>query len=132
MYKRQLLRDCVRNFTHDFEEQFEYLLKTSSKDMKKYEPAYNLIDRHFSNFPYRIISDKHHPLLISVKNGKIPLQIDDKYRDIFKDNEEIEKIKAELIRFPISSHDDFLKLYEELKDEKEVDFDAEDEKKAED
>ena len=123
----KLLRDCVRNFTHDFEEQFEYLLKTSNKDMKKYEPAYNLIDRHFSNFPYRIISDKHHPLLLSVKNSKIPLQIDDKYRDIFKDNEEIEKIKAELIRFPISSHDDFLELYEELKDEKEVDFEKEDE-----
>ena len=126
-----LLRDCVRNFTHDFEEQFEYLLKTSSKDMKKYEPAYNLIDRHFSNFPYRIISDKHHPLLISVKNSKIPLQIDDKYHEIFKD-EEIEKIKTELIRFPISSHDDFLKLYEELKDEKEVDFEKEDEEQLED
>ena len=126
-----LLRDCLRNFTHDFEEQFEYLLKTSSKDMKKYEPAYNLIDRHFSNFPYRIISDKHHPLLISVKNSKIPLQIDDKYHEIFKD-EEIEKIKAELIRFPISSHDDFLKLYEELKDEKEVDFEKEDEEQSED
>ena len=123
----KLLRDCVRNFTHDFEEQFEYLLKTSSKDMKNYEPAYNLIDRHFSNFPYRIILDKHHPLLLSVENSKIPLQIDNKYLDIFKDNEEIEKIKAELIRFPISSHDDFLKLYEELKDEKEVDFEKEDE-----
>jgi len=126
-----LLRDCLRNFTHDFEEQFEYLLKTSSKDMKKYEPAYNLIDRHFSNFPYRIISDKRHPLLISVKNSKIPLQIDDKYHEIFKD-EEIEKIKAELIRFPISSHDDFLNLYEELKDEKEVDFEKEDEEQSED
>jgi len=126
-----LLRDCLRNFTHDFEEQFEYLLKASSKDMKKYEPAYNLIDRHFSNFPYRIISDKHHPLLISVKNSKIPLQIADKYREIFKD-EEIEKIKAELIRFPVSSHDDFLNLYEELKDEKEVDFDKEDEEQSED
>jgi len=127
-----LLRDCVSNFTRDFEKQFEYLLKTSIKDMKKYEPAYNLIDKHFSNFPYRIISDKHHPLLLSVKDSEIPLQIDDKYHDIFKDNEEIEKIKAELIRFPISSHDDFLTLYEELKDEKEVDFDAEDGKKTED
>ena len=123
----KLLRDCVRNFALDFEEQFEYLLKTSSKDIKNYDPAYNLIDRHFSNFPYRIISDKHHPLLISVKNGEIPLQIDNKYRDIFKNNEELEKIKAELIRFPISSHDDFLKLYEELKDEKEVDFEKDDE-----
>ena len=127
-----LLRDCVRNFTHDFEEQFEYLLKTSSKDMKNYDPAYSLIDKHFSNFPYRIISDKHHPLLISVKKSKIPLQLDDKYLDIFKDNEELEKIKAELIRFPISSHDDFLKLYEELKDEKEIDFEKEDEEQSED
>jgi len=126
------LRDCVRNFTHDFEEQFEYLLKTTNKDMKNYEPAYILIDRHFSNFPYRIISDKHHPLLISVENSKIPLQIDDKFHDIFKDDEEIEKIKAELIRFPMSSHDDFLELYEELKDEKEVDFEKEDEEQQED
>jgi len=128
----KLLRDCVRNFTHDFEEQFEYLLKTSIKDMKKYEPGYNLIDKHFSNFPYRIISDKHHPLLISVKNSKIPLQINDRYHDIFKDDEEIEKIKAELIRFPISSHDDFLNLYEELKDEKEVNFEKDDEEQSED
>lgn len=123
----KLLRDCVRNFTRDFEERFEYLLKTSCKDMKKYEPAYLLIDRYFSNFPYRIIPNKHHPLLISTKDSKIPLQIDDKYYEIFKDDEVIEKIKAELIRFPISSHDDFLELYEELKDEKEVDFEKEDE-----
>ena len=128
----KLLRDCVRNFTHDFEEQFEYLLKTSCKDMKKYEPAYFLIDRHFSNFPYRIISDKHHPLLMSAKYSKIPLQIDNKYHEIFKDDEEVEKIKAELIRFPISSHDDFIELYEELKDEKEVDFDKDDEEQSED
>lgn len=127
-----LLRDCVRNFTHDFKEQFEYLLKTSYTDMKQYEPAYVLIDRHFSNFPYRIITDKHHPLLISVKKSKIPLQIADKYYGIFKDNEEVEKIKAELIRFPISSHDDFLDLYKELKDEKEVDFEKEDEEQSED
>jgi len=128
----KLLRDCVRNFSHDFEEQFEYLLKTSNKDMKKYEPAYLLIDKHFSNFPYRIISDKHHPLLLSVKNSKIPLQIDDRYNEIFKNDEEVEKIKAELIRFPVSSHDDFIDLYEELKDEKDVDFDKEDEVKSED
>lgn len=124
----KLLRDCVRNFTHDFEEQFEYLLKSSNIDMKNYESAYNLIDKHFSNFPYRIIPDKHHPLFLSVKKNKIPLQIDDKYYEIFKDDEEIEKIKAELIRFPLSSHKDFLKLYDELKDEKEVDFDIEDDK----
>ena len=127
-----LLRDCVRNFTHDFEEQFEYLLRTSDIDMKKYEPAYALIDKHFSNFPYRIIPNKHHPLLLSVKKGKIPLQIDDKYYEIFKDDEEIEEIKAELIRFPISSHDDFIKLYEELKDEKEVEFGKEEEEEEED
>jgi hypothetical protein len=123
-----LLRDCVRNFTHDFEEQFEFLLKSSDIDMKKYEPAYALIDKHFSNFPYRIIPDKHHPLLLSVKKSKIPLQIDDKYYEIFKKDEEIEKIKAELIRFPVSSHDDFLKLYDELKDENDVNFDGEDNK----
>jgi len=115
-----LLRDCLRNFTHDFEIQFEHLLKTSSKDIKKYESAYLLIDKHFSNFPYRIIQDKRHPLLISAKTGKLPLQIDDKFYQIFKDDEELEEIKAELIRSSIDSHDNFLNLYEELKDDKEV------------
>jgi hypothetical protein len=114
-----LLRDCLRNFTHDFEVQFEYLLKASSTDPKKYESAYLLIDKYFSNFPYRLIPDKKHPILISAKTGKIPLQIDDKYYQIFKNDEDLEKIKAELIRSPVSSHDDFLDLYKELKDEEE-------------
>ncbi len=66
-------------------------------------------------------------MLLSAEYCKIPLQIDDTYYKIFKGDKEVEKIKAELIQFPISSHDDFLELYEELKDEKEVDFEKEDE-----
>ena len=99
--------------------------------MKKYEPAYIFIDKYFSNFPYRIIPNKHHPLLISTKFKQIPLQIDAKYYEIFKDDDEVEEIKAELLRFPKSSHDDFLKLYDELKDEEDVDFDKEGEEQPE-
>jgi len=119
----KLLRDCVKNFTLDFEEQFYHLLKTSCKDKKKYEPAYLLIDKYFSNFPYRIIPNKHHPLIVSGTDGKIPLQLDDKYDQIFQDEKDIEKIKLELLRSPLSTHDDFLNLYEELKDENEINFD---------
>ena len=121
----------MSNFTRDFENQFEPLLKTSCRDKKKYLPAYIFIDKYFSNFPYRIIPNKHHPLLISTQFKQVPLQIDDKYYEIFKDEEEIEKIKMELLRFPKSSHDDFLKLYEELKDEEDVDFDKEEEEQSE-
>jgi len=119
----KLLRDCVKNFTLDFEEQFSHLLKTSCKDKKKYEPAYLLIDKYFSNFPYRIIPNKYHPLIVSGADGKIPLQLDDKYDQIFQDEKDMEQIKLELLRSPLSSHDDFLNLYEELKDENDVNFD---------
>ncbi|MFX1275599.1 MAG: hypothetical protein ACFFBP_00310 [Promethearchaeota archaeon] len=125
-----LLRDCVKNFTIDFEEQFEYLLKTSCKDKKRYEPAYLLIDKYFSNFPYRIIPTERHPLLVSKEYAKIPLQLNDKYNQIFQNEEDLEQIKAELIRSPVSSHDDFLELYKELKDEKEINFDEDAEEQS--
>ncbi|MFX1275601.1 MAG: hypothetical protein ACFFBP_00320 [Promethearchaeota archaeon] len=119
----KLLRDCLKNFALDFEEQFEYLLKTSCREKKMYERAYLLIDKHFSNFPYGIITSKHQNLLVSSEYGKIPLQLDNQYNQIFQNEEDLGQIKTEMLRSPLSSHDDFLELYNELKNEKEINFD---------
>ena len=54
----KLLRETLINFTADFEQKFERELKKSIRDMTVYEPAYLLIDKYFSNFPFKIIPSK--------------------------------------------------------------------------
>ncbi|MEJ2295175.1 MAG: hypothetical protein P8Y23_10450 [Candidatus Lokiarchaeota archaeon] len=59
----KLLWDTVTKFTSDFENKFQKELKDLCRDMKKYETAYELIEKHFSNFPSRLIPSKSHPIL---------------------------------------------------------------------
>ena len=113
----RLLRDSVVSFTTDFEEQFDRELKNSIIDMSSYDSAYELIEKHFSNFPYRIIKSKKQPLLLTGKYAKIPLELENKLRKIFPNEEEYEAIKTELIKSPLSFSSEFTTLYEELKDE---------------
>jgi hypothetical protein len=113
----RLLRDSVVNFTTDFEEKFDRELKNSIVDMTSYDSAYELIEKHFSNFPYKIIKSKKQPLLLTGKYVKIPLELENKLRKIFPDEEEYEAIKTELIKSPLSFSSEFTELYEELKDE---------------
>ena len=115
----KLLRDTLLNFSKDFEQQFERELKQKIRDTSKYETAYLLIDKHFSNFPFRIIPSKRHSLLLSGKYAKVPLEIDNKLKDIFTDENEYEAIKAEIIKSPGCIPEEFLNLYEDLKNEKE-------------
>jgi len=113
----KLLRQSLKNFTADFEIKFQKELKESMKDMKQYDNAYELIDKHFSNFPSRIIPSKKHPLLLSSKYAEIPLELDDKLKEILKEKKDYEFIKTEIKKSPICLTEDFLNLYKELKNE---------------
>ncbi len=115
----KLLQSSVTNFTHDFENKFEKILKEGNKDMSKYESAQELIDKHFSNFPSRIISHKRKPLLLTERLLKLPLTLDTDLKTIFKDEKELDFIKSEIYRTPESTAAGFVSLYKELK--KEID-----------
>ena len=113
----KLLRDSVVSFTTAFEEKFDRELKSSINDMLVYDSAHDLIEKFFSNFPYKIIKSKKQPLLLSGKYLKIPLELDNKLRKIITDEKEYEAIKAELIKSPLSMPSEFFKSYYEIIDE---------------
>ncbi|MFX1275304.1 MAG: hypothetical protein ACFFAT_09720 [Promethearchaeota archaeon] len=113
----KLLRDCVVNFSNDFENKFKRLLKKSCTDKEKYRSAYELINKYFSNVPYHLIKDKDQVLTLSCNFKKIPKQIENKLKTIFSDKDEYESILNELARLPISTLDEFSDLYDEFKDE---------------
>lgn len=113
----KLLIDSVVKFTADFEEKFSHELKNSVKNISQYEGAFSLIEKYFSNFPYKIIKSKKQPLLLSGKYTKIPLELENKLRKIFIDEEEYDTIKTELIKAPLSFISEFTRLHDQLKDE---------------
>lgn len=113
----KLLRDTLVNFSKEFEEIFEWKLKQSIIDMDEYDSAYSLIDKYFSNFPFRIIPSKKTSLLLSGKFAKIPLELENKLKKIFTDKEEYERIISEFIKSPACVPEEFFELYDELKNE---------------
>ena len=115
----KLLSSSVTNFTRDFENKFEKILKEGNNDMKEYESAQELIEKHFSNFPSRIITNKRKPLLLTEKLLKLPLALDNALKKIFKDEKEYIFIKSEIYRTPESTAAGFISLYKELKKELE-------------
>ena len=115
----KLLRDSVIKFTEDFEKKFDRELKRSETEMSHYEGAFELIEKYFSNFPYKIIKSKTEPLLLKGKYLEIPLELENKLRSVFPDDKEYEAIKAELLKAPLSFASDFIKLHDDLKDEME-------------
>ncbi len=120
----KLLQEALINFSKDFQIMFKRELKQSCKDMVKYEAAYELIEKYFSNFPYRIITSKKQKLLLSGKFVKIPLELDNQLKSVFKDQNEYEAVKAELIKTPLSFPSEFLNFVDEFKKEiKELDND---------
>lgn len=113
----KLLRECVLQFTRDFEQKFERELKKQVKDIAQYEGAFELIEKYFSNFPYKNIKSKKQPLLLTGKFVKIPLEIEYKLKSIFTDEKEYETIKSELLKSPLSFSSEFFTLYNDLMDE---------------
>ena len=110
----KLLTESVSHFSVDFEERFKILLQQSCKDKKEYATAYDLIEKYFSNFHYNIVRTAKSPLLLSMK---IPLELENKLKDIFADEKEIEFIKSEISKSPLGVTSEFLDLYNELKEE---------------
>ncbi|NVM37136.1 MAG: hypothetical protein HWN81_16175 [Candidatus Lokiarchaeota archaeon] len=113
----KLLWECVLQFTQDFEQKFERELKKSVKDISQYEGAFELIEKYFSNFPYKIIKSKKQPLLLTGKSAKIPLEIENKLKSIFTDEKEYETIKTEFLKSPLGLSSEFFTLYNNLMDE---------------
>ena len=115
----KLLRDSVTKFTFDFENKFQEQLKESCRDMKKYETAHELIEKHFSNFPSRLIPTKTHPLLLTERLLKLPVSVERNLKEIVPDQDDFEFIKAELFRSPESSVASFISLYHDIREELE-------------
>lgn len=113
----KLLRECVVQFTQDFEQKFERELKKSVKDISQYVGAFELIEKYFSNFPYKIIKSKKQPLLLTGKFAQIPLEIENKLKSIFPDEKEYEAVKTELLKSPLGICSEFFTLYNNLMDE---------------
>ena len=113
----KLLRECVEQFTRDFEQKFERELKKQVKDIAQYEGAFELIEKYFSNFPYKNIKSKKQPLLLAGKFAKIPLEIENKLNNIFTDEKEYQAIKIELLKSPLGLSSEFFTLYNDLLDE---------------
>ena len=113
----KLLRECVVQFTRDFEQKFKLELKKQVKDIAQYEGAFELIEKYFSNFPYKNIKSKKQPLLLAGKFAKIPLEIEDKLSKIFTDEKEYQAIKTELLKSPLGLTSEFFTLYNDLLDE---------------
>jgi len=114
-----LLRDSVRKFTSDFETKFQKKLKESCHDMKEYKSAYELIEKHFSNFPSRLVPNKSHPLLLSNTLLKLPQHLEKDIQNIISDEVDYNFIKSEIFKSPEGSAAGFLSLYHEIKEELE-------------
>jgi hypothetical protein len=115
----KLLRDSVTKFTFDFETKFHKKLKESCIDMKEYRTAYELIEKHFSNFPSRLVPNKSHPLLLTEKLLKLPTSLEDDLKKVISEEKDYDFIKSEIFRSPESSAAGFLSLYDEIKEELE-------------
>jgi hypothetical protein len=113
----KLLRDSLIKFTKDFEKKFARKLKQSINEMNEYRTAYELIEKYFSNFPYRIFKNTKQPFLLSGKFIKFPKELDNKIKNNFPNQEEYEFIKSELIKAPPGTFQEFEKLYNELDEE---------------
>jgi len=113
----KLLRECVVQFTRDFEQKFKLELKKQVKDIAQYDGAFEFIEKYFSNFPYKNIKSKKQPLLLAGKFAKIPLELENKLSNIFTDEKEYEAIKTELLKSPLGLTSAFFTLYSDLQDE---------------
>lgn len=113
----KMLRESLVNFSKEFESKFKRELFLEIRDMEAYASAYELIEKYFSNFPYRIFKSKKQPLMISGELSQIPKELDNKIRNIFPDDKEYEFIKSELMKVPLTTYSEFKELYEDLQKE---------------
>lgn len=112
----KLLRDALRGFSNDFEIKFQRELKKSIRDKKDYLTAYDLIEKYFSNFPYKLIKSRKQPLMLMTKYKEVPIALESKLKEIFKDENKYILVKEELMNSPFGVSPSFFNLYDELKD----------------
>jgi len=113
----KLLRDCVNNFTNDFENKFKRLLEKSYIDMNEYNSAYEFINKYFSIIPYQNIKNKNQLVTLSYKYHELPKQIENKFKNIFENDDEYENVLNELVKTPCSNPSEFIDFYDEFKHE---------------
>ncbi len=113
----KLLRESVVGFSKEFQTNFEKELKESCIDREKYDSAYELIEKYFSNFPSKMITSKKQTLNLSGEYAKIPLELESAFKEIFLDEMEYNFIKTELQKSPINVSTEFFSLYNELENE---------------
>jgi hypothetical protein len=112
----KLLRESLINFSDEFQMKFMKLLKTNCREIDKYDDAYELIEKYFSNFPSKLVSGKDHPLFLTMKRKKLTPELENKMREIFDNEQEFEHMKEEIKKFPESAAWHFLKFYQENRD----------------
>jgi hypothetical protein len=115
----KVLRECVVNFSKDFEKKFERQLKQGIIDHDEYDGAYELIEKYFSNFPYKFITSKKQKLLLTGKFAKVNPELENKLKEVFPNDQNYNKIKREMQKTPIPVIREFLDLYKTLKKEAE-------------
>lgn len=110
----KLLRDSLVNFSDDFEMKFQRELKKNTKDREEYETAHELIEKYFSNFPYKLIKSRKQPLMLMTKYKDVPIALENKLKEIFEDEDKYNSIKEELVNTPYGVSPTFFDLYNDL------------------
>jgi len=117
----KFLRNSLSNFIEDFEKLFEKNLVMKIKDPKKYEGAYLLVEKYFSNFPIGLIKTKKDEILLESNYLEIPKQLEQKLQKITINQEELNLLKSELHKTPTGFTSEFFNLYDKLTREDEQD-----------
>ena len=112
----KLLRESLIHFSDEFESNFMRLLKSKCREMDKYDDAYLLLDKFFSNFPSKLVSDKDKPLYLTMKYKGLTPELENKMKEIFANEQEYEEMKKEILTYPEAAAWHFLKFYEENRD----------------
>jgi len=118
----KLLKDSLIGFSKDFEEKFQRKLKKSIIDKKEYEETYELIEKYFSNFPSKLIISRKQPLLLMKNYQEISIAIENRLKEIIKDDEKYKLIKEELKNTPYGMSPTFFDLYDKMKGKLETSF----------
>ncbi|MHA2290188.1 MAG: hypothetical protein ACXABG_15490 [Promethearchaeota archaeon] len=112
----KLLRESLIHFSDEFESKFMRLLKSKCREMDKYDDAYLLLEKYFSNFPSKLVSDKENPLYLTLKYKGLTPELENKMKEIFTNEQEYEDMKKEILTYPEAAAWHFLKFYEENRD----------------
>lgn len=111
----KFLRDLVGQFSIMFEERYKKFIEKHGEEIQDLTFSDELLDKYFSIFPSRIIDEEKRPLFLSKDHFKIPDDIDERLKQILKDEAEYKLVKCEFQRLLEKNLvSEFLELYQEL------------------